>query len=56
MKLSSTRVPVTVKRCPMIPTKYKRLTCWKRCRYWNPAEKRCEVEVNRTPMKLKRQA
>jgi len=45
--MSSGKLPLMVKRCPMIPAKYKRATCWKRCKYWNRKEKRCEVEVKK---------
>jgi hypothetical protein len=38
------RIPVRLRRCPMVPACYKRAKCWKKCRYWNRAEKRCEVE------------
>jgi hypothetical protein len=36
---------IYAKHCPMIPAKYKRAICWKRCKYWNRKEKKCNVEV-----------
>jgi len=36
---------IYAKRCPMIPAKYKRATCWKRCKYYDRKLKLCKVEL-----------
>ncbi len=45
MKLANARIPQRLPRCPMVPTRFTKLKCWKGCLWWNVAEKRCEKEV-----------
>lgn len=43
VNLAQGRVPIRLTRCPMVPTRYKRLTCWTKCKYWDRIEKRCSI-------------
>jgi len=38
------RVPVRLRRCPLVPTRYKRAACWRLCRYYDKAGARCTLE------------
>lgn len=39
-------IPIALKRCPLIPSRYRRAKCWKRCKWYDPSLKgRCTLEV-----------
>jgi hypothetical protein len=37
-------IPMRVSRCPLIPSRFTKLKCWKGCRFWHPVDKRCAAE------------
>lgn len=37
---------IRLRRCPMVPARFKRAQCFKRCRWYDPSQRgKCRLEV-----------
>jgi hypothetical protein len=49
-RVARVTIPVRLRQCPMIPTRFRRAKCWKRCRFYDRELKRCKHELQKGPL------